>query len=89
MVVRVRWQPPAIGAIPLRSKEIALLFASLLAPSALIAFTLAGWIVASELRWTGEFFASEGLLSHWQFWLCIAAVLLGLARVLERYSRGE
>jgi hypothetical protein len=64
-----------------------LALASLLTPAALLAFTMAFWRMAADLRWTGEFFVSDGLLSHWQTWLGTAAVLLFLASVLNRLGR--
>ena len=62
-----------------RQRQLILLLAALLAPSALIAFTMAFWIIASDLKWTGEFFLTGGLFSHWQVWLCTA----GIARRLR------
>jgi hypothetical protein len=89
MVVRVRWKPPDGGQRSNQHRQLALLLAALLTPSALIAFTLAFWIIASEMRWTGEFFVASGLLSHWQVWLCTAGVLLALSRLLDRYAQGQ
>lgn len=70
-----------------RQRRAVLLLAALLAPSALVAFTMAFWIIAADLRWTGEFFLTSGLFSHWQVWLCTAAVLLLLSRLLDRVAR--
>jgi hypothetical protein len=89
MVVRVRWTQPVVGELTFRSRKLALLIAALLTPSALIAFTLAFWIIASQMRWTGDFFVRSGFLSHWQVWLCTAAVLLLLSRLLDHYARPE
>jgi hypothetical protein len=89
MVVRVRLRPPVVGELTYRSRKAALLAAALLTPSALIAFTLAFWIIAAQMRWTGDFFLPSGLLSHWQVWLCAAAVLLALSRLLDHYARPE
>src|ERR1700744_3693053 len=66
-----------------RQRQLILLLAALLASSALIAFTMAFWIIASDLKWTGEFFLTGGLFSHWQVWLCTAAVLLLMSRLLD------
>ena len=85
MLVRIRWSKPPEGYAP-HSQEMALACASLLVPSALVAFTLAIWNIAADLRWTSEFIVSRGLLSHWQIWFCIAAVLLLAARLLNRYG---
>ena len=70
-------------------QEAALALAALLTPAALIAFSMAFWSIAADLRWTTDFVISNGLLSHWQIWLATAALLLLLARVLDRYGRGE
>jgi hypothetical protein len=94
MVVRIRWNRVSISApanefrnrSSLRLEKFALLAAALLTPSALVAFTLAFWSVAADLHWTGDFFLTHGLFSHWQVWICTAGVLLFLARLLERYT---
>jgi hypothetical protein len=57
-------------------------------PAALLAFTLAFWGVAADLHWTGEFFISRGLFSHWQVWLFTSAVLVLGASVLNRWGDG-
>lgn len=86
MVVRIRWQKWH-EAHPSRYEKAALATASLLTPSALLAFTMAFWIVASDLRWTRDSFpAGGGVLSHWQIWLAAAGVLLLIARLLDRYA---
>jgi hypothetical protein len=86
MVVRICWKNSPIVS-PGRQRKVVLLLAALLAPSALVAFTMAFWIVASDLRWTGEFFLTTGLFSHWQVWLCSAAILLVISRLLDRVAR--
>jgi hypothetical protein len=48
------------------------LFHYLLTPVALVAYVLAGWRLGADLNWTGAFFISKGLLSHWQVWLALA-----------------
>jgi hypothetical protein len=90
MLVRVRWTGSIAGRPPSdRYRQFALLLAALLTPSALIAFTLAAWIIAAELRWTGDFFVPSGILSHWQVWLCTAAFLLAVSRLLDRFARWQ
>src|SRR5947209_19575365 len=98
MVVRIRWEKAWIvnpakqiqtargTASSFRFEKFALIAAALLTPSALVAFTLAFWSVASDLHWAGDFFLSHGLFSHWQVWICAAAVLLFLARLLDRFA---
>ncbi len=87
MLVRIRFSRPEAGYPP-HPQEIALACASLLIPSALLAFTLAVWDIAADLRWTGQFIVSAGLFSHWQAWFCIAVLLLLVARFLDRYGSG-
>jgi hypothetical protein len=88
MLVRIRVGPPHVPYTP-KAPEVALAFASLLIPSALLAFTLALWNIAADLRWTGRFVVSTGVLSHWQAWFCAAALFLGFARLLDRYGAAE
>ncbi len=96
MVVRIRWKQPSLGiwrraetSGSEMQEHAALLLAALLVPSALLAFTMAFWSIASDLHWTGDFFLSSGLFSHWQVWLCTAAVLLLVSRLLDRFARDE
>ncbi|HEY1948466.1 MAG TPA: hypothetical protein VGG97_15765 [Bryobacteraceae bacterium] len=65
-----------------RYKTLALAVSSLLIPCALIAFTLAFWSIAADMRWSTTFFVSTGLFSHWEVWLASAGLLLLLARIL-------
>ncbi len=88
MVVRIRWSKRR-EIVPAQYENAALAAASLLTPFALLAFTMAFWVVASEMRWTGEFFLSQGLFSHWQVWIAAAAVLWFLSRLLHHYARGS
>ena len=68
-------------------QNAALALASLLAPAALIAFTLTMWALGAELHLTAKFFVAKGLLSHWQVWLAAAAGLSFCAWLLNRYAR--
>ena len=93
MVVRIRWNKSWIPApatptqiASVRLDKLAVVAAALLMPSALVAFTLAFWSVASDLHWTSGFFLTSGLFSHWQVWICTAAVLLLVARLLDKYA---
>ena len=83
MVVRIRYERPQPN---LSLRQFALTAAALLTPSALIAFTMAFWVIAAEMQWTGQFVWSHGLFSHWQVWVASAAVLLLVARLLEKLS---
>jgi|tagenome__1003787_1003787.scaffolds.fasta_scaffold18272238_1 hypothetical protein len=83
MRIRIHWRTPRshIG-----TREVALGFAALLTPSALVAFTIGFWSFAAELQWTGVFFVSSGPLAHWQVWLILAGILLACARILGSYG---
>ena len=86
MIVRVRCRRlPQRG--PLRIQQLSSAVALLLAPTALVAFLMAAWILAAQLQWMGDFFLTSGVFSHWQVWLSVAAVLLFLSRLLDRYGR--
>jgi hypothetical protein len=56
----------------MNTNAMAPLFRYLLKPVALLAYVLAGWRLGADMNWTGEFFISKGLLSHWQVWLALA-----------------
>jgi hypothetical protein len=81
-VLRQSQQPP-------KHQALALALASLLTPAALLAFTMAFWRMAADLHWTGEFFISDGILSHWQTWLAGAGILLGAASLLNRLGHAS
>jgi hypothetical protein len=86
MRVRIRRKPKRSDST--RHNTFALACAALLMPAALLAFTLAFWGVAADLHWTGEFFISRGLFSHWQVWLFTSAVLVLGASALNRWGDG-
>jgi hypothetical protein len=88
MVVRIRWSKHPVQEIP-RLQNAALAIASLLAPSALMAFTIGVWSLAANLHWTGDFFVSSGLFSHWESWLSAAALMVLFAWLLNRYAGGD
>jgi len=89
MVVRIRFKRgPSIQ--PKRGKErrLALAVAALLTPAALMAFALACWRLAADLKLTDEFAISSGPFSHWLVWVLLAAALELAAVKLNRYGRG-
>jgi hypothetical protein len=88
MLVRIRWNSHPIAEMP-RLQSAALAIASLLAPSALLAFTIGIWSLAANLRWTGDFFVSRGLFSHWETWLFTAGLMVLFALLLNRYAGGD
>ncbi len=87
MVVRICWSKRELSsAHPFQSAALAI--AALLAPAALIAFTVTLWALGAELHLAAKFFITTGLLSHWQVWLCGAAALSFCAWMLNRCARG-
>jgi hypothetical protein len=66
----------------------ALFLASLAAPCALAAFTMAFWRIAADLHWTGTFVIADGVFSHWQTWLASATILFLIIALLDRYGQG-
>ncbi len=88
MVVRIRYS--RLRPLPnVRWRQVAITIAALLTPCALIAFTMAFWIFAAGMQWTGAFFINAGLLSRWEIWVAVAAVLLLVAKVLERLTQPD
>ena len=79
--IRIRWGAERTLA---SQQNLALAAASLLMPCALVAFTITGWSVAAEMRWTSGFFVARGIFSHWQSWLIASFVLLLVSRVLAQ-----
>jgi hypothetical protein len=88
MNVRIRFP----RGVPIDSKSgknrhMALTFASLLVPGAMMASLLALWRLAADLSYANEFAISEGVFSHWAPWAVIAIVLALLAQRLNHYGR--
>ncbi len=57
--------------------------------SAFVAYVLAAWRLGADLEWTGQFFVSNGVLSHWQVWLAAAFLLQASGTAVGRLGRGE
>jgi hypothetical protein len=72
-----------------KNKHVALAMASLLTPAAVMACALAFWRLAADLNATGQFPIPNGLFSHWQVWLTLAASLQFCATLLNRYGKPE
>jgi hypothetical protein len=72
-----------------KNQHVALAMASLLTPAAVMACVLTLWRLAADLSVTGQFPITNGLFSHWQVWLTIAATLQFSAVVLNRYGKAE
>jgi hypothetical protein len=89
MIVRIRLRRgPAIRHQRGKERQVALALGALLTPAAVMAIGLAMWRLGADLNWTGQFAISEGLFSHWQVWVGMAAVLQLGAILLARYGRG-
>jgi hypothetical protein len=88
MQVRIRWYTKGQGR-GTRAHALALGLAALLTPLSLGAFTMGFWSIAAELGWTRSFAIARGALSHWEVWLAVAAILLFVARLLNRYGGDE
>jgi hypothetical protein len=58
-------------------------------PLALMAWALAGWRLAADLKWTGDFAISSGVFSHWQVWVALGIVVQFAAFLLHRLARGD
>lgn len=88
MVVRIRFaRGPKVVQGRRKNQRIAVAFASLLTPVAVMASALALWRVAADLNWAASFAIPSGPFSHWQFWLAIAVLLQTCSRLLNRYGK--
>lgn len=54
-----------------------------------MACVLTLWRLAADLNATGQFPITNGLFSHWQVWLTVAASLQFSSIVLNRYGKTE
>jgi hypothetical protein len=89
MVVRIRLgRGPQIGRQYGKNRQVALAFAALLTPTAVLASVLAIWRIAADMNWTNSFAIPSGIFSHWQVWLGAAILLQLCSRLLNRYGRG-
>ncbi|MGA2134056.1 MAG: hypothetical protein ABSH50_17320 [Bryobacteraceae bacterium] len=70
-----------------KNRRVALAFAAILTPAAVMAAALAFWGLAAGPNWTSNFAIRTGLLSHWQVWLAFAALLQTGSYLLNRYGR--
>ena len=88
MKVRIRFEK-SIGLARKRgrNRRAALFAGALLTPAAVMAWVLALWRIAADLKWTSGFAIPAGFFSHWQVWVA-AGVLLQLgSRILNRYGK--
>src|ERR1700689_3876439 len=90
MVVRIQLSSGArVRQKRRKNQHVALALASLLTPAAVMACVLTLWRLAADLNVTGQFPITNGLFSHWQVWLTVAAALQFSAIVLNRYGKAE
>ena len=90
MVVKIRLGTgPKLRQKRHKNQHVALAFAALTTPAAVMALVLAFWRLAADLRFTGQFPIAEGLFSHWQIWMVAAIALQGCAILLNRYGKPE
>jgi hypothetical protein len=88
MLIRIRLRRgPAIRRKRGKDRKLALALGSLLTPLAVMATGLAAWRLGADLNWTGQFAIADGLFSHWQVWVAMAAILQSGATLLIRYGR--
>jgi hypothetical protein len=91
MVVRIRLDSGTTRVRQKRRKNrhVALATAALLVPVAVMAYVLVLWRLAADLTLAGQFPISNGLFSHWQVWLTLAASLHFVAVILNRYGKSQ
>jgi|SRR5579863_3280992 len=90
MVVRIRLSSgPKVRRKRRKNRHVALATAALLTPAAVMACVLAFWRLAADINATGQFPISNGLFSHWQVWLTLAASLQFCATLLNRYGKPQ
>ena len=90
MIVRIRLGSGArVRHKRRKNQHVALAFAALLTPAAVMACVLALWRLAADLGATGQFPITEGLFSHWQVWITVATMLQFSAILLNRYGKAE
>ena len=90
MVIRIRLSyGSALRKTAEVNRQFALMVSSLMTPIAVMAWALACWRIAADLKWTGEFAIANGLFSHWQVWIAVAIAVQFAAFLLHRYGRRD
>lgn len=56
-----------------------------LPPVAVVAAVFGAWRLAADPGWTGKFFITDGLLSHYQFWAAVAIGAQASVFILNRW----
>jgi len=90
MVVRIRFgKGPKVERTRRTNRRLAMAFASLLTPAAVMAAALGVWRLAEDPHWASDFAIRQGLFSHWQVWFAFAALLQTGSHFLNRYGRAD
>ena len=88
MVVKIRFgRGPVVTQRQGKNSRIAMLAASLLTLGSISFASMGFWRLGSDLNWAGTFVFTDGLLSHWQVWLGVAAAVQYVAWRLTTYAR--
>ena len=88
MVVRIRFAKGSkVDPQRRANRRLAMAFASLLTPGAVMTAALGVWRLAEDPHWASDFAIRRGLFSHWQIWFGFAALLQTGAYFLNRYGR--
>jgi hypothetical protein len=80
---------PAIDWTGIVSRDFLELLGAFLTPLALTAGALGSWRWAADLGWTGDFFITSGILSHWQVWFALAAATQAASVALNRWLKNS
>jgi hypothetical protein len=90
MLVRIRFRTGApLSGKTGKNRHVVLMTSMLLTLMAVACSALGAWRLAADLSWAQEFAISDGLFSHWQVWMVMAALLQVAAIALGRYGRAE
>ena len=88
MLVRIRFDKGSrVEREGRKNRRVAMAFAALLTPAAVMAVALGIWRLAEDARWASAFAIRDGLFSHWQAWFASAALLQTGSHFLNRYGR--
>lgn len=87
MKVRIRLATgPPIKRKSGKNRHLASAAGALLVPASLMTYVVGFWRLASDMGLAAGFTA-DGLFSHWQVWIALAALIHGTASILNRYGR--
>jgi hypothetical protein len=88
MKVRIQFDVgPRVRKSGAKNCRLASAISTLLWPAILMAYSLAFWALAAQVKVAGDFAISSGIFSHWQVWAVSALALHLSALSLGRYGR--